>query len=229
MSKVQFSADTIAKLKKFQTINQSIKIIAGTDTIRSVNESKTVAVETKIGEKLPRMLCVYDLREFLTILSIIKEPVIDFADPKFMLIQSADGSQQLRYLDAAENIVNSSYMPALPQIPKFEIEATVSEDNLKSVMNAATSLGLEFVGFTADGTHMYLKAFDRNNGDGNQTNAFSINLGACADTFSMFYKTDAWKVLEGECLFKISKNRISQVSTGDMQFMMTLDANSKYN
>lgn len=228
MSKVTFSAETINKLKKLNNINQSIKIVPGNGVLRSVNESKTVAVETPFTEVLPRTLCIYDLREFLSIMNIIKDPVVDLSNPKYSIIQSADGTQKIRYVDAGENVVNSSYMAALPNIPAFELSTVVSEENLKSAMNAATSLGLAYIGFTCDGNELYLKAFDQNEGDNNETNAFSILLGTNTNKFKMFYKTDAWKVLEGECSFNISKAKVSKVVTSDMTFLMTLDAKSTF-
>lgn len=229
MSTIKLSPETVSKLEKIYEINQSIKIVQDSGVLRSVSESKTVAMETPIAEKMPRTVCIYDLREFLSILKIIKDPVINLDNPKYMVIQSADGSQQIRYMDAAANIVNSSYMDKMPVIPVFDVEVMVAEDLMKAVMGAATNLGLEFVGFTSDGTNMYLKAFDLNNGDNNETNVFSVNMGPNTHVFNMFYKTASWKVLEGACMFMISKSKVSCVESGDLTFLMTLDAKSSFN
>lgn len=228
MSKLTLSPETLAKLEKLNSINQSLKIVQGGKTIRSVSESKTTAVETTIAEEFPRMFCIYDLREFLAVYNIIEKPVIDFADPRFIVIHSEDGSQRMRYIDAGEDIVKSSYVPSLPDLPSLDLEVTLSKDQIDRVMKAARMLGSEFVGFTCDGTDIYVKAFDKSNGDGNESNAFSIKLGQSTQVFKLFYKSQAWQVLDNDCVFTISKKRISKIVSGDLTYLMTLDANSSF-
>jgi hypothetical protein len=227
---VVFSADSINKLKKIFMTNQSIKIMPGEKILRSVSECKTIAVETTFDIELPRMLCIYDIREFLNMLNIIKDPVVDLTDSRFALIKSKDGKQVIRYLDSGENIVNSSYMKKLPTIPSEDLKLAVSEENLRAAISAANNLSLDYVGFTSDGVDIFLKAFNTNNGDNGETNAFSINLGPNPEAveFKLFYKTKSWASLEGDCEFVISKKRLSKVVSKDTTYFLVLDVASSY-
>lgn len=226
-NEVRLSKETIDTLKGLYAINQTLKIVKDTTEIRTVNEVKTCACITEITEKLPRTLCIYDLREFMSVLSIIENPVLDFSNDKFVTVKSEDGRQKLRYMDGAENLINS-YFEREFKLPSEDINVTVTAQQLKAVIGAALALKLEYVGFKADGETIFLSAFDRNNGSGDDTNGFSVEVGETTDTFDMFYKTEALSILDGDCTFEVSSSKISKVTNGNKVFWLALDSNSTY-
>lgn len=225
--KVKISKQDLETLKDMYMIDQTLKVVKDKTELRSVNTSKTIACIANLEQAFPRTFCIYDLREFVGVVSIIENPVLDFSDSKFVLIKSEDGKQQLRYLDGAENLINS-YFEKDFNLPSEDINVNITGAQLKAVMNAATALKLEYVGFKSQDSKIYLCAFDRNNGSGEETNGFSIEVGETEDEFQMFYKTENLSVLDGDCEFIISSKKISKVENGDKTFFLALDANSTY-
>lgn len=226
-NEIRLSKDTIDTLKSLYAINQTLKIVKYNQEIRTLSDSKTCACITSIEEKFPRTFCIYDLREFISVLSIIDNPVLDFSNDKFVVVKSEDGRQRLRYLDGAENLINS-YFDRDFKLPSEDIAVSVSAQQLKAVMNAALTLKLEYVGFKCDGETVFLTAFDRNNGSGDDTNGFSIEVGQSDSEFDMFYKSEALAILDGDCDFEISSGKISKITNGNKVFWMALDANSTF-
>lgn len=224
-NEVRLSKETIDILKGVYAINQTLKIVADKAEIRTVNDIKTIAMQTPIAETLPRTFCIYDVREFIGVVGIITNPVLDFTNDKFVIIKSEDGSQKLKYVDGAESLINS-YFEKDFKLPSEDLTVEVKAQQLKAVMNAATTLKLEYIGFKSADGKIVLSAFDRNNGSGDDTNGFSIEVGDTAHTFDMFYKTDALSVLDGDCKFIISERKVSQVTNGGKVFFMALDSNS---
>lgn len=224
-NEVRLSKETVDILKGLYAINQTLKIVAGKQEIRSVNDTKTIAFQAPIAEDFPRTFCIYDVREFIGVVGIISNPVLDFSNDKFVLIKSEDGGQKLKYVDGAEKLINS-YFEKDFQLPSDDLEVSVTAQQLKAVMNAANALKLEYVGFKSEGDKIVLSAFDRNNGSGDDTNGFAIEVGTTSDTFDLFYKTDALAVLDGDCKFEISSRKISKVTNGAKTFWMALDASS---
>lgn len=224
---VKISAETLSVLKKLQRINQTLKIVEGSNELRSLNQTKTIAAYIEISESLPRDFCVYDLSEFITVLGIIENPILDFSNDKYVLIKSENGSQKLKYVDGQENLIDS-YTEKKFALPSEDVQLSVTGAQLKSVHSAASALKLEYVGFKGNGEKVLLSAFSRNNGDGNDTNGFSIEIGETTETFDLFYKTENLGILDGDSTFTISKKKISEIVNGKAKYFVALDANSTF-
>lgn len=226
-NEVRLSKADIDTLKGLYPINQTLKIIGGNKHLKTINEQRSVACEVDLEVELPRTFCIYDLREFISVLSVIDKPVLDFTNDKFVVVKSEDGKQKLRYIDGAENLINS-YFEKDFKLPSEDIEVAVSAQQLKAVMNAAQTLKLSYIGFRSEDGVVMLSAFDRNNGSGEETNGFSVEVGETTDEFDMFYKADTLAILDGDCKFEISARKISKVTNGTKVFWLSLDANSVF-
>lgn len=232
MSEVVLSNETLNIFKKAYEINQSLKIIKDSGLIQTKSENNCVAMMTEIEETLPRDVCIYDMREFISVINIIEEPILDFSNAKFITIKSKDGLQKLRYQEANPSLI-SSYFEKPPKVPEIDIEVLVTEQQFKTILRAATTMKLEYIGFQSDGEKMFFTAFNKNDGDENTTNNFNIEVGESDKVFNMFYSLEKQnlRVLEGEgdCLFQISQKKISKVETSsEKQFWLTMDVKSKF-
>jgi hypothetical protein len=71
---MKLSNDTLNVLKNFASINQSIMFKKG-KTLKTVSGGKNVLAEATINEEIPADFGVYNLNEFLSVLSLHKEDV----------------------------------------------------------------------------------------------------------------------------------------------------------
>lgn len=232
--KITLSKETIDTLKKMYEVNQSAKFVGGDQTLKLKSTDNSLLAHANITEKFPRDFYVYDLREFLSVISIIENPVLDFSDSKMVLISSPDGKQKLRYIETDPEFV-TSYTDKTPKMPSTEIEVSVSGEQYQSVMKAAQTMRLEYVGFISDGETVSLSAFNKNNGDDNTTNKFAIELMEVEDDvkFEMFYKLDNQNIGvllgEGNLDFVISSKKISNIKTEtDKEFWIAMNIDCKY-
>ena len=229
---MKLSKETIDTLKKVYEVNQSVKFVEGENIIKVKSTDNTLLMHAPIDEEFPRDFHVYDLREFLSVLSIIQEPNLDFSDDKFMKVVSEDGKQKLRYLEADPQFVQS-YTNKEPKLPEIDFTVEVTENQFSSVMKAAQTMKLENVGFVCDGENITLSAFNKNNGDNKTTNNFSVDLAEGDEVFQMFYKIDSQNVGvllgEGDLTFEVSSKKISKVTTkSGKTFWIAMNANSTY-
>ena len=74
---MKLSEDTIAILKNFATINSNLVFKPG-QKLKTIAESKTIMAQADIIEDFPQEVGLYDLNEFLSVLSMIPEPDIQF-------------------------------------------------------------------------------------------------------------------------------------------------------
>jgi hypothetical protein len=231
-NEVQLSKADIDTLNNMYLINQTLKINASKTEIRSVNESKTCACITNLENAFPKDFCIYDLREFLGALSIIKDPILNFDNDKYVIIKSQDGKSKLRYLGADEDLIDSKFEKdvKLPEGPGTKLEViSVTSEQLKSVKGAAAAMKLEYIGFrTDDDGVVFLSAYNKNNGSGDDTNGFSIEVGTSTESFELRYKTESLAVVNGDSTFSMSNKKISKVETEKEVFWISLDAESVF-
>lgn len=227
MSHIELTARDIEMLTRVYQINQTLSIKAGKAELRAVNHNNTIAIIAPLSIPLPRTLSLYDVREFINVLNLIDEPVLDLTDPKSAVVYSKKTGQRLRYVDGAPELINS-YFEKEFKLPSNDIELTVSAEHLKRTKEAAALMKLDYIGFIADGKTVKLCAFKKNNGDGGITNTYEITLGETAAEYNMFFTTASLAVVSGECVFSISKMKLSRIQASGAVFWMALDGESSY-
>lgn len=249
---VKISDETLAVFRKLFVIDQSLKIVASdvvshtvTDdegneseieatVVRTKSSNRTMIARVEIPEVFPRDFHVYDLREFNAVVNIVSEPSFDFSSDKYVVIKSSDGKQKLRYIEADASLIESYIDKDLP-LPAIDLDVTVTGQQLSSVLKAAQTMKLAYVGLIGDGETVRLVSFNKNDGDEMDTNNFSIEVGESDVEFRMFYKLDVHKVsvLEGEgsLRFEINaKKKVSRVTTeSGKTFWIALDTKSTFN
>jgi len=78
------SQETVAILKNFSTINQSILIKPG-KRLRSMSVMKNILVEAEVTEEFDSEIGIYDLNQFLNCLSLIPGAEITAKDGSLVI------------------------------------------------------------------------------------------------------------------------------------------------
>ena len=85
--KMKLSNNTLELLKNFSNINQNILIEEG-NVIRTISTMKNILGSATIVENFPKEFGIYDLNEFLGVLSLSKDPEIELNNESFLSINS---------------------------------------------------------------------------------------------------------------------------------------------
>lgn len=232
------SKETLSVLKKFSDIHQSIKIKAGNEIIIKSADKSTYAT-CIIKEQFPREFNCFDLREFIQAVELIDKPVLLFDDDgKVVYIKNETNTINIKYTDSDPDWIKSFPEKKL-NMPPVEINLTVTQDQLKSIMKAASVLSTEFIGFKSDGDKVKLIAFNKNNGDQTETNSFSIDLGKCdkgIEYLCFLESSSLNKLMEGTYDVSIATKKINDMDIKIIKFShrdikldiyQILDTNSK--
>ena len=78
---MKLSEGTVAILKNFSTVNQSLQFKAG-NTLKTISPLKTIFVEATIEENFPKEFALYDLNKILAKISLYKDADLGFDDDK---------------------------------------------------------------------------------------------------------------------------------------------------
>src|SRR6202051_4276410 len=133
---MQLSERTVEVLTNFSTINNSILVKPG-NLLRTVSQQKTVMVKAEVAETFQREFAIYDLKRFLGVLSLFKNPDLTFSD-KFVTIESEGQSVKYVYADPS----SIGVLPPTKEIsfPTPDVEFVVKQEQLTAVLKAGSVL-----------------------------------------------------------------------------------------
>ena len=101
---MKLSDNTVALLKNFAGINNSILVKQGTK-LRTISVAKNILAEAEVKEDFPRDFAIYDLNQFLNGLSLHQDPDLDFNDDSYLSIK--EGKRRVKYFFADPNVIIS--------------------------------------------------------------------------------------------------------------------------
>jgi hypothetical protein len=219
---MKFSERTLTILKSFSTINKSILIKEG-NVLKTVTPEKTLVASATIPDQIPSQACVYDLSRFLSILSLYKDPDIEFHDKYFMI---KDGKQRTKYVYADISMIHAAPEKDI-QLPSADVVVNVSWEDMQSVIKAAGVLQFSEVAFVGEGGNIYLKAVDSNN---ENSDDYGVEIGTTSDEFKIIIKTDNLKLLPQDYQVTLCAKGISEFksSDGNVTYYVAIDTKSTY-
>ena len=128
---MKLSVDTLSVLKNFASINQGIMFKKG-KTLRTVSAQKNVMAEATVSDEFPTDFGVYDLNNFLSVLSLHKEePTIDFQDNN-VLISGLQGRSKIKYRFCAPGMLVAAPDKAIT-MPDAEISFELKAEDLANM------------------------------------------------------------------------------------------------
>ena len=220
---MKISNDTRNVLKNFSTINSGIRVKAG-NKVETISNMKNILAVATVSEEFPKDFAIYNLPEFLGATSLLEDPDFEFNDASLSI---ADDSSSLSYFYASEGMVIAP--DKIITMPDAEISFDISTQLLNDLNKAASVLGVNDLILESDGTKVTLTVKDKKN---TTSNTFSRIVGeGNGDTYTMYFKIENLKVLEGSYAVSVSSKGISHFNNKDidLEYFIALEPDSKFN
>lgn len=217
---MKFSERTLTILKSFSSINKSILMKEG-NILKTVTPEKTLVATARIPDTIPSQACIYDLSRFLSILSLYKDPDVEFHDRYFTI---ASGKQRTKYVYADISMIHAAPEKDI-KLPSADVVVDVSWEDMQSVIKAAGVLQFQEVAFVGQDGKIYLKAIDGNN---ENSDDYGVEIGATSDTFKIIVKTDNLKLLPQDYKVTLCAKGISEFKSADVTYFVAIDTKSTY-
>ncbi len=224
---MKLSNETVAILKNFGAINQGILFKPG-KTLKTVSSHKNILAEVSIKEDIPAEFGIYDLNNFLSVISLHKDdPSFEF-DEKQVTIVGNKGRSKIKYRFTPSNMIVTPPEKQLT-MPDAEIKFDLTAEDFDWVMRAASVLSSPQVAIESDGKKVSIVTLDLQN-DSAHTDALEISEGN-GNKFKMVFKTEnITKIMPGSYDVFISSKGISHFKkkTVPLQYWVTTEAGSKF-
>lgn len=219
---MRLSSETVALLKNFSSINQSILIRQGKQ-LTSMSVMKNILVESAIPEEFSRDVAIYDLNQFLNCLSLIEDADI-LLEENAIVITDGTNSIEYRYSDP-------SVIVAPPEkdlvLPSEDVCVVLTEESLQTVKKAAAVLQIADVALVGDGNNIFLTVRDKKNSG---SNSYRIMVGQTESVFQFNAKVENLKVLPGDYDVVISQKNLAMFTSHSrpVKYWIALEPDSTY-
>jgi|TARA_R110000744_G_scaffold379136_2_gene496510 hypothetical protein len=223
---MKLSTETLSILKNFGAINQGILFKAG-KTLKTVSSHKNILAQVNITEEVPADFGVYDLNNFLSVISLGTDPTFEFED-KNVIIVSNKGRSKTKYRFCEPTMIVTPPEKELV-MPEPEISISLTADDFSDIMRTAAVLASPQIAVESTGTKVNLATLDTSN-DSSHTNTLEIAEGD-GKVYKMIFKTENLsKLMPGNYDVNISSKGISHFKNKDidLQYWVTTEQGSKF-
>lgn len=222
---MELSENTLQVLKNFSTINQNIMIRQG-NTIKTISEARNVLATAVVDADFPQDLGIYDLNEFISVLSLVDTPRLKFEE-EYVNIGDSSGRSKIKYFFSPEETLT------FPQkditMPSADVKFTLDNDTLNKLKRAASVLGHNEVTISGTNGVLSLSVVESQN---STSNAFSIDIDGDfgESVFNFVLSIANLKILPGDYDVSISSKLISNFAhkEHDLNYWIALEKTSTF-
>ncbi len=216
---MKLSSDTVNVLKNFSTINQNILVKEGSQ-LRTMSTMKNILAEADIGETFPAEFGIYDLNEFLGVLTLVDDAELKFDNESYLTVNG--GNTKVQYFYSDPSILTTP--PETFNAPECNHEFSVTSDILSRVLKASAIMQLPDVLIRTFATSsVIIEATDVKNVTSNK---YTLDLGAIVeDEFKFHFKADNLKMIPGNYDVKASSEAsVSNWSGKEASYWIAMEA-----
>ena len=222
---MELSEGTLQVLKNFATINSNIVIKQG-NALKTISEAKNLLASASILEDIPIDFGIYDLNQFLNVLSLVDTPRLTFKDD-YVIIGDSTGRTEIKYFYSDMDMLTSPSKDIV--MPSTEVKFVLDNETLNKIKRAASALEHTAVAISSNSGVIRLSVIDPENAT---SNTFSIDVDGEFenDNFSLIINISNLKMLPGDYQVEISSSLISHFTNVEnkTQYWIALEKSSTY-
>jgi len=222
---MELNDNIIQTLKNFASINQNILINAGNE-IRTIAEARNILAKATLDVEFPLDFGIYDLHEFINVLSLVDTPRLSFNE-EYVTVSDSTGRSKIKYFFSSSDTLTSPQKDIT--MPEPDVSFTLDNDTLNKIRRAASALGHADVSITGKDNIITLSVLDSSN---TTSNSFSIDVDGdySIDNFKFILNISNLKIISGDYDVKISSKLISHFinKTNNVQYWIALEKTSTF-
>ncbi|MCH1473520.1 MAG: hypothetical protein L7V85_06370 [Bacteroidia bacterium] len=209
---MEISENTMSILKNFSEINSNILFKEG-NAIRTMSEARNVLATAHVDQDFPQQFGIYDLKEFIGVLSLVDKPNLQFTDES-VTIGDTSGRSKIRYFFSPEETLTTPQKDI--NMPECEVRFTLDGETLNKLKGAASTLGHEEVSITPGEGVLTLSVLDKDN---STSNTYSIDVPYDTkpdSSFNLVINISNLRLIPGNYEVSISSKLISEFKNKDV-------------
>jgi hypothetical protein len=212
------SKKTLEVLKNFATINSNF-YYSGEGKIKTISPMKNILADSVIEEDLPEF-GIYDLSEFLSVLSLYRTPCLDFSEDYIDISWEEKANTAVRFHFAAKNILTVSDKTI--DIEDFFVSIKLPKDLLSDTVKSAAVLQLSDIVLKSDGITTTFGVIDKKDGNKNSHLTVIDNVDSTTE-YEFYFKYENLKMIPNDYTLSISKEGIAKFESEDVTYWVATE------
>jgi len=223
---MQLNENTMNVLRNFSTINSNFVVRSG-NNVKTMTEARNVVSSATLTQDFPTDFGIYDLNEFLGVLSLVDTPTLAFKE-EFVTVSDSTGRSKIKYFFSDPDILTSPTSDV--KMPDGEVSFTLDSDTLSRVKRATSALGHTSMSVEPDGGSLKLTVFDENNSTSNTYSTIVAGEYPADAEFKLIFNTANFKVISGDYKVLISSKLVSHFghTSDDINYWIALEKTSEW-
>ena len=223
---MKLNATTQEILKNFSEINTNI-LIKPWSELNTISTMKNILAKATINENFDREFGVYDLNEFLSVVSSLDKPELILQE-KYMTISTEGSRSKVKYFYSDPSVIVSPTKEV--NMPESDVTFSLSESNLAQLRKMAAILSSPDLALVGEkGGDVVLKVCDKKN---DTSNKFDIVVGENATAnYTFYFKVENLKMISGDYDVAVSSKSISHFKNTKLpiEYWIALEPDSVFN
>ena len=181
----------------------------------------------EIEESFPNTFGIYDLSEFLSVLSLVDRPSITFGE-NFCTVSDGSGLSSVKYFYSDPEMLSAPKKDIV--MPECEVKFLLTNETLSKIKRASSALGYDNISIRPNGNSIEVTVVDTND---STSNSFSVLVEGSfpegAD-FNFIMGVGNMKLLGEDYEVSVSTKLISHFKsiTSETQYFIALEKSSTY-
>lgn len=215
---MKLSKKTLAILKNFSTINQSIVISEGSK-LQTISNVKDVFGVADVEENFEQKFAIYDLNEFLGVISLFNDPDFTFDDK---CVKISEGSVEQTFFFADDSVITQPPEKGIT-LPSVDVSFTLTREQLQNLVKAASINNATDLTFTNGSVKVHNKSIPN-------SNSFVVGGVGTADAeYSLSISVDKLKMVADDYVVDVCAKGLAHFNgTQGIEYFVALQPDSKY-
>jgi hypothetical protein len=214
---MKLSTKTLAILKNFATINQSIVIKPG-KKLQTISNVKDSFAKAEIEEDFQGDVSIYDLNEFLGVVGLFEDPEFDFGTKS---VTVSEGNTKQTYFYADQSVITQPPEKGV-NLPSVEVTAKLSKEQLGKLIRSSSVNKASDLTFINGNVRVHDKNVPT-------SNLFEITDVASAGKYELSIKVDKLKMVADDYDVSICAKGLAHFKGSQgIEYFIALQPNGHY-
>ena len=223
---MELSSRTVEILRNFSTINPNI-VVNGGNVLKTMSIAKNIVSRAEIEETFPNTFGIYDLSEFLSVLSLVDNPSITFGE-NFCTVSDGSGLSSVKYFYSDPEMLSAPKKDIV--MPECEVKFLLTNETLSKIKRASSALGYDNISIRPNGNSIEIAVVDTEDSTSNSYSILVEGQFPIDEGFNFVMGVNNMKLMGEDYEVSISTKLISHFRsiTSNTQYFIALEKSSTY-